>query len=89
MKEMDIKYGFLSNYDQTVFLCQVSLPDGIGLEYSPVFYHDERYNPSKRTISMRQAFFYVGMLANDPWSFTYPSTLRPQQQQQAWTVFTM
>jgi hypothetical protein len=36
MQEMDIKYGVLSNYNRTVFLRQVALPNGIGLKYSPV-----------------------------------------------------
>jgi hypothetical protein len=53
MQDMDIKYGFLSNYNRTVFLRQVALPDGIGLEYSPVVYHDERYDLSQGIISLR------------------------------------
>jgi hypothetical protein len=90
MQDMDIKYGFLSNYNRTVFLRQVALPDGIGLEYSPVVYHDERYDLSQRIISLRQAIFYVAMLARDSWRFTYPPRPRTRQQQrQAWIVPTM
>lgn len=86
---MGIKYGYLSNYNQTAFLRQVALPDGIGLEYSPMIYHGERYDPSQGNISLRQAIFYVAMLARDSWSFTYPSRRRTRQQQrQAWAVFT-
>lgn len=85
MKELDIKYGFLTNYNQTVFVRQVLLSDGMGLEYSPVIYHNETYDASGGKISMRQAFFYIATLAANDWRFALASKLPPSQEQQAWT----
>ena len=78
MKKKDLKYEYLSNYNQAIFLRQVPLPQGAGLEYSSVIYHDETYDASKRIVSLRQALFYVTRLAMNDWRFTHDSRLRPR-----------
>ncbi|KAI2730069.1 hypothetical protein CBS147332_1921 [Penicillium roqueforti] len=65
-------FGFVSTYDETIFLRQVQLASGQWIvEYSPVIYSTDAYQPSGSqgygsglSVSMRQCMFYVAMLAS-------------------------
>ncbi|EPS31619.1 hypothetical protein PDE_06574 [Penicillium oxalicum 114-2] len=65
MQHADCVYGFLSNYEETIFLRQRQDEQGLWrIEYSPVIRSSETYNKYGRgnlpAVSVRQCFFYVG-----------------------------
>lgn len=72
MGELGSAFGFLSTYNQTIFLRQIQLPSGNWhVEYSPVIYSSDAYVPSHTqgnstvsSVSMRQCMFYVATIAS-------------------------
>ncbi|PLN75410.1 hypothetical protein BDW42DRAFT_199495 [Aspergillus taichungensis] len=64
MQMLDCVYGFLSNYEETIFMRQ--LVDSQGnwrVEYSPVVQRSTAYDRSATNppvVSARQCFFYIG-----------------------------
>lgn len=72
MGDLQCAFGFISTYDETVFLRQVQLASGQwSVEYSPVIYSTDVYEPSGSqgpgsglSVSMKQCMFYVAMLAS-------------------------
>jgi hypothetical protein len=63
MLEGRLKYGFLTTYEQTIFLRKADVGRVWGLEYSPVIYHRDRGSTSGRTASFCQSLYHVGLLA--------------------------
>lgn len=67
MKDLGCMYGFLSTYEETIFLRQVVDNNGAWrVEYSPVvlssvFY--DRLTTTPGVVSVRPCFFYVGLNA--------------------------
>lgn len=63
MQDLGCAYGFLSNYDETIFLRQLVDSQGVWrIEYSPVIPASTMYNMGNldsRVVSARQCFFYV------------------------------
>ncbi|KAJ5804692.1 uncharacterized protein N7518_000995 [Penicillium psychrosexuale] len=43
MRELDLKYAFLTTYDETIFVRKVDVESDWGLEYSPVIRHDDTF----------------------------------------------
>ncbi|PYH67501.1 uncharacterized protein BO88DRAFT_426743 [Aspergillus vadensis CBS 113365] len=71
MRDLELKFGFISTYEQTVFFCQ---DDSVGnnqtvLLYSPVIEHNWGYIPG-RTVTLKQAMFYLGLQASAAPHFT-------------------
>lgn len=67
MGELQSAFGFVSTYNETIFLRQSQLPSGQWhVEYSPVIYSTDMYEPSGSgpSASMRQCMFYVATLAS-------------------------
>ena len=70
MGDLQCGFGFVSTYDETIFLRQVQLASGQWIvKYSPVIYSTDAYEPSGSqghgpgpSVSMRQCMFYVTML---------------------------
>ncbi|KAI2856178.1 hypothetical protein CBS147343_3011 [Aspergillus niger] len=65
MRDLDLQFGFLSTYEQTVFFRQ---DDTVGnnqtvLLYSPVIMHNWGYIPGQ-TVTLKQALFYLGLQAS-------------------------
>ncbi|EPS26290.1 hypothetical protein PDE_01226 [Penicillium oxalicum 114-2] len=64
MQAVGCLYGFLSNYEETIFLRQLVDSEGIwSIEYSPVVLSTdfcEKHRPSSPVVSARQCFFFVG-----------------------------
>lgn len=69
MQDLHLKFGFMSNYDETIFF---KLEDSFTssdthtiMFYSDVIYRDESTSdtPGAESVTVRQAFFYVGCLA--------------------------
>ena len=64
MQHLGSAYGFLSNYDETIFLRQLVDSQGVWrIEYSPVIRASTMYdkgNANSPVVSARQCFFYVG-----------------------------
>lgn len=63
MRDLGMKYGVLTNYEETIFLRQVVSRGNLGLEYSPVIRHNEFYDSRRGTITVRQAFLHLVTLA--------------------------
>lgn len=63
MFDLDLKYGFLTTYEQTIFLRKVNVGSDWVLEYSPIIQHNHRGSASGRTVSLRQCLYHVGLLA--------------------------
>ncbi|KAJ5087186.1 hypothetical protein N7456_010802 [Penicillium angulare] len=69
MGDLNLKYGFMSTYEETVFLKLESSggPNSETILYhSPVILRDSRSSntPGSESVTIRQAFFYLGCLAN-------------------------
>lgn len=70
MRDLGSAYGFLSTYEETIFLYQTQLANGQWhVEYSPVVWSTDIYEPSQGpssipSLSMRQCMFYVAGLAS-------------------------
>ncbi|CAG8247670.1 unnamed protein product [Penicillium salamii] len=67
MKDLGCMYGFLSTYEETIFLRQVVDNNGLWrIEYSPVILSFTTYDKRMTTspvVSVKQCFFYVGLNA--------------------------
>jgi hypothetical protein len=64
MQELGCVYGFLSNYEETIFLRQLVDNQGTWrIEYSPVIQSSTAYDRDANppVVSARQCFFYVGL----------------------------
>lgn len=81
MRDLGVKYGVFTNYEETIFLRQVMSRGKLGLEYSPVISHRAFYDYRRGTVTARQAFLHVITLALDDPQF---STVGANGQ--AWTV---
>lgn len=62
MEVFNVRYGFLSNYCQTLFLRQVQVGGVRGLEYSPVIFHGDLYDGNGQ-VTLRQAFVHIAMFS--------------------------
>ncbi|RFU35299.1 hypothetical protein B7463_g1042, partial [Scytalidium lignicola] len=68
MFDLHMKYGFLTNYDQTVFLKSEYVNGQWELHHTDVIYHDARHIPSRPflnlsgEVSLRQCFFILAHL---------------------------
>lgn len=82
MLELDLKYGFLTTYNQTIFLRKVDIGRAWGLEYSPVIYHDSRGSTSGSSVSFCQSLYHVGLLALADSDFNTSTGMRNQK----WTT---
>lgn len=67
MQDLGCMYGFLSTYEETIFLRQVVDNNGVWrVEYSPVVLSSTTYDRLTTTppvVSVRQCFFYMGLNA--------------------------
>ncbi|KAJ5425020.1 hypothetical protein N7465_000090 [Penicillium sp. CMV-2018d] len=63
MYDLKVKYGWLSNYDETVFLRQVKTGSISYLEYSPVAKGAISHAEGDATPSLRQCFFHLASVA--------------------------
>jgi hypothetical protein len=82
MLESDLKYAFLTTYEQTIFLRKVDIGRVWRLEYSPVIYHHERGSTSSGgTVSFCQSLYHVELLALANAAFDTSTGTRNQ----AWT----
>ena len=84
MNDLGLKYGFLTTYEDTVFLRQV-IHNRLGvLEYSPVIHHSNTFSEVDGTVTLRQCFFMTMVQAltySSPASFT---TARVDLKWQTW-----
>lgn len=85
MRDSNLKYGFLSTYNQTIFLRQVVVDQSWTLEYSPVVYHDDEWSTTRSQMSLCQSFYHVGLLALADSEFGTAVGL----QNQKWTAFSV
>ncbi|KAJ5247710.1 hypothetical protein N7468_002693 [Penicillium chermesinum] len=68
MYDLDCMYGFLSTYDETIFLKQELVQGTWRIYYSPVIQGSARYVPANQNagqlvVSVRQCFLHVAELA--------------------------
>lgn len=68
LREISLKYGFLSAYEETIFLCQELVAGNWELQYSPVIGHSTSatiITPANfsGTVSLRQCFWHLLALA--------------------------
>ncbi|KAJ5202292.1 hypothetical protein N7449_004371 [Penicillium cf. viridicatum] len=78
MLETRLKYGFLTTYEQTIFLRKADVGRVWGLEYSPVIYHGDRGSTPGRTVSFCQSIYHVGLLALADSAFDTGTGMRNQ-----------
>jgi len=57
-----LKYGILTNYNETIFLRQVVSRGQLGLEYSPAIISDDTYHAKRGSVTLRQAILHVALL---------------------------
>lgn len=80
MNDLGLKYGFLTTYEDTVFLRQV-IHNRLGvLEYSPVIHHSNTFSEADGTVTLRQCSFHVALLALEDAAFQDMN-----QRSQKWT----
>ncbi|OXV07058.1 hypothetical protein Egran_05177 [Elaphomyces granulatus] len=68
LRETSLKYGFVSTYEETIFLRQELVAGNWGLQYSPVIGHSTSatvITPANfsGTVSLRQCFWHLSALA--------------------------
>lgn len=68
MKDLKCKYGFLSTYEETIFLRQRHDSARWVIDCSPVIFASDAYtewNPvnTSSTVSLRECFFHIATLA--------------------------
>lgn len=63
MQQADLKYGFLTNYENTFFIKQELVGEAVYLFCSPPIAHDEC--ASESTVSVRQCLLYLLMEVKD------------------------
>ncbi|KAJ5521466.1 hypothetical protein N7527_005581 [Penicillium freii] len=78
MLETRLKYGFLTTYEQTIFLRKADVGRVWGLEYSPVIYHRDRGSTLGGTVSFCQSLYHVGLLALADSAFNTGTGMRNQ-----------
>lgn len=73
MHAAELRYGFLSNYDQTVFV-KVEVVNGqVTLLHSRAIQHDAVEQPRPaRQATVLQCFVYIANLAANDHAFMYP-----------------
>jgi hypothetical protein len=66
MLELDVMFGWLSTYQQTIFLRQTYVNNAWGIEYSPIIEPTTRYTPTDGNAppSAKQCYFFLSGLAN-------------------------
>jgi hypothetical protein len=78
MLDLNLKHGFISNYNETIFLKQEQINGQWVLYYTEPIRHNAHYNPDsnveRRRISLRQCFLHMGerALANPNANNTTP-----------------
>lgn len=82
MHDENIVFGFLSTYNETIFLRKVDIQGVWALEYSPVITHNNEYDPRRGTITTRQGLFHLAVLAENSPAF---GKNLPGNQNQRWT----
>jgi hypothetical protein len=78
MLETRQKYGFLTMYEQTIFLRKADVGRGWRLEYSPVIYHCDRGSTTGGTVPFCQSLYHVGLLALADSAFNTSTGMRNQ-----------
>ncbi|KGO51516.1 hypothetical protein PEX2_010570 [Penicillium expansum] len=63
MKELGCMYGFLSNYEETIFLRQRHNGTTWVVDCSPVILASNVYTKGSPTVTVRECFFYIAILA--------------------------
>lgn len=53
MLKLQMKYGWISNYEQTIFLRQTCVGDTWGIEYSPIIKSTDGYTKNPLRVSVR------------------------------------
>jgi hypothetical protein len=81
MLDMHLKYGFVTTYNQTIFLRKVDVGRTWALEYSPVILHSAVGSTTGQQASVCQSFFHVGLLALANSDFGTSTGMRTQ----SWT----
>lgn len=59
MEDLDLKFGFLSTYNETLFLRQVLFGRTKGLEFSPLIYHDDMH--TGQDVTLRQGMMHLAL----------------------------
>ncbi|KAJ5497718.1 hypothetical protein N7453_006769 [Penicillium expansum] len=62
MRELNVKYGFMSTYEETIFLRKVDVRGVWTLQYFPVMRYDDPYNAQTEGIITRQGLYHVALL---------------------------
>ncbi|KAJ5206559.1 hypothetical protein N7491_002826 [Penicillium cf. griseofulvum] len=60
MQDLDLKFGFISTYNETFFLRQVPFGRTMGLEFSPVIHHNEMYT-REGDVTVRQGMIHLAL----------------------------
>ncbi|KAJ5608126.1 hypothetical protein N7537_004745 [Penicillium hordei] len=60
MEDLDLKFGFISTYNETLFLRQVLFGRTRGLEFSPLIYHDDVYT-GQGDVTLRQGMMHLAL----------------------------
>ncbi|KAI2788404.1 hypothetical protein POX_e06420 [Penicillium oxalicum] len=82
MLEFRLKYGFLTTYEQTIFLRKVEVGRYWALEYSPVIQNSDNGTFSGKRVSLCQSLYHIGILALADSDFDTTQGMRTQK----WTV---
>lgn len=69
MNDLNLKYGVLTTYDETIFLRQKVFQRKCILECSPVISNNAVYIQEFDSVTLRQCFLHVAMLASEDWQF--------------------
>ncbi|KAJ5176615.1 uncharacterized protein N7482_002492 [Penicillium canariense] len=82
MRETQLKYGFLSSYNETIVLRKTVVGRHWVLEYSPVIYHSDEGNTMRGTVSTLQSLYHIALLCQGGWDFGSNTGTRNQK----WTT---
>ena len=86
MDVMNLKYGALTTYDETLFLRQTVVGGRWTLELSPVKHFSDTYtNADPQSVTVRQCFWYLGQLALKGARFNRSGGSGSQGQIMPWT----
>ncbi|KGO44398.1 hypothetical protein PEXP_000890 [Penicillium expansum] len=86
MRELNVKYGFMSTYEETIFLRKVDVRGVWTLQYSPVMRFDDLYTPQTEGITTRQGLYHVALLGEADSVFTRRGRVTSPPRNQQWTI---
>ncbi|QQK39949.1 phosphoglycerate mutase family protein [Penicillium digitatum] len=86
MRELNVKHGFLSTYEETIFLRKVDVRGVWTLQYSTVIAYDDPLTSQTEGTTTQQGLYHVALLGQADSVFTRRGGTRSPLRNHRWTI---